>query len=307
MVELLEALVAVSECGTVGGAATRLRRTPSAISRRLSSLEAILGRRLLQPRGRGVELTPEGRDLVARTGSLLAALREAVRPVSAAPGGGRLVIGMAESLLASFGARWLRDASRRVAGMELEIHAHRSPRVVERVRSGELELGIHAGDPPGSDLWDEPILEEPMVVVLDGLLPLRSAPEALPVLTIEAHSATWRAIQGAAGLRGLSVTGRHESFTAVVQLARAGFGHGLAPLGVATSLGIPAKALAVPPGGGLTRPIRVAARRSALSRPLVGAFVAALRATATGIRFPEVPRLPGRKPGVVPARARRHR
>ena len=57
-------LVAVERCGTVGGAATELGYTPSAVSQQVKRLERQGGATLLERAGRGVVLTAAGRRLV---------------------------------------------------------------------------------------------------------------------------------------------------------------------------------------------------------------------------------------------------
>lgn len=278
MLEQLETLVALVEEGTMARAALRLRVTQGTVSKRLAALEVRLRRRLLQPRGRRVELTAEGERLVQRAGPLLDELRAALHEPAGA-GLGRLAIGVSESVLGSWGAGLLARVRAGSPGLELELHAHRSPVVLERVRAGEYSLGLCAGlGDPGEDLAGPRVLDEPMVLVPSGLgpRPRRVRGRPLPILTIEASSATWRALEGRARALGLAPAATLESFFAVAQAAVQGFGHGLVPLGVARALGIPAAALGSPGRGGMTRPVRLVARRRTLARPGVRAFQARL-------------------------------
>jgi DNA-binding transcriptional LysR family regulator len=100
------------------------------------------------------------------------------------------------------------------------------------------------------------------------------------VYSIEPNSATWRALEP--GLQALARE-RHlefeviqplQSFPAVVQLARAGFGLGLVPLGIARAMSVPKASIARLPG--LARPISVFGRKTAFQRSEVTAFVKAL-------------------------------
>ena len=67
-----------------------------------------------------------------------------------------------------------------------------------------------------------------------------------------------------------------ESFFSVAQMALAGFGHGLVPIGVARTLGAPAGQLIRLGRQGLNRPVRFVARKSMFSRPLVQRFYRAV-------------------------------
>jgi DNA-binding transcriptional LysR family regulator len=63
-----------------------------------------------------------------------------------------------------------------------------------------------------------------------------------------------------------------ESFFAVAQMALAGFGHGLVPVGVARTLAVPMEQILELDKSGLTRPVRFVARKSMFSQELVRSF-----------------------------------
>jgi DNA-binding transcriptional LysR family regulator len=63
-----------------------------------------------------------------------------------------------------------------------------------------------------------------------------------------------------------------ESFFAVAQMALAGFGHGLVPIGVARTLGIAQNKVLELDKSGLTRPVRFVARKSMFAQELVRSF-----------------------------------
>lgn len=75
--ERLRTLWLVSELGTLVATARHLGVTPSAISQQLSQLEENIGADLLFAEGRGVALTPIGKALAVRGGSLVASLEDA--------------------------------------------------------------------------------------------------------------------------------------------------------------------------------------------------------------------------------------
>ena len=63
-----------------------------------------------------------------------------------------------------------------------------------------------------------------------------------------------------------------ESFFSVAQMAIAGFGHGMVPIGVALTLKIPEACLINLEEKGLYRPVRFVARKSTYSLPIVSSF-----------------------------------
>lgn len=280
MLDELEALRALDETGTTGRAAVRLRLSQSAVSKRVHALEARTGLSLVEPVGRRVRLTPEGRRLVDEAGPLLRRLAELV--TSPAVARGRLRVAASHSLLASWLPAALAAAGS-AAAVELDLRVHRGPAVLEWLRSGELDLAVCAEGDADPSLVVVPLLEEEMVLVPSGLGEVMLQ-GAVPVLTIEPHSLTWAALgprlvrrERAWGFR-LVPTQTLESFPAIVQLARAGFGHGLVPRPLAVAMGVPEGALVSLPSPGLRRAIVVVGRHRTLERPAVRTFVEGLSA-----------------------------
>src|SRR4051812_40437617 len=68
----LELFVAVAESGSIARAAERSHTVASAISKRLSDLEASFGTALLNRGARGIELTAAGHALLTKARKLLA-------------------------------------------------------------------------------------------------------------------------------------------------------------------------------------------------------------------------------------------
>jgi DNA-binding transcriptional LysR family regulator len=285
MLDALETLLVVSELGTMSRAATRLRVTQSAVSKRIDALAHALGTPMVERAGRNVRLTPSALALCERARPLLSELRGALAGEQNA-GKGRVVLGVAESLLSSWAPAVLQRVRRALPALELELHAHRSPVALDLVRSGEYALAIVPGAiGSAAGLFSEPLLDEEMVVI--GLPSsakgkrLRALPNPLPVLSIERRSATFSALAPQlAALRAggfeLQVTSELESFAAVVQLARAGFGPALVPWALARALGVQRAHARALPSPGLRRPISLVGRKSALSRPAVLALRDAL-------------------------------
>jgi DNA-binding transcriptional LysR family regulator len=129
---------------------------------------------------------------------------------------------------------------RALGGLALNLHVHRSVLLVENVRLGRYHMGLATEMPSAKDLIRIPIVAEPLVVVNVGVR--RERKKGVPLITIEPDSATWRAV-------GPQIERRHpgllsgrvvpvESFGAALQMARAGFGDALVPLGIAKEAGI---------------------------------------------------------------------
>ncbi len=284
-IDQLDALLALVEHGTTGRAATALRITQSAVSKRVAALEDDVGASLLEKDGRRVRLTTHGERLVRRVRGPLGDLKSALSFEDAAPRG-TLSISVSESVLSSWGAGLLAVAARSVPGLVLQPHAHRSPVALDRVRAGDCLLALVAGESDAAPDLDffELLAEEMVLVPAQGQgAALRrdlSSQVPIPVLTIEPAAATWRSVarrlphlRREAGVE-IVVEQVVESFACAVQMARAGMAHALAPLGVVRALGV-RRPLRFPDPG-LTRPVSVAARKTTFNRALVREFVSAL-------------------------------
>lgn len=284
MLDHIDTLATLADAGTMTRAATRLRLTQSSVSKRIAALEREVGRKLVEAQGRGVRLTPAGQRLLERTAPLVSSLRAAMREESEHEAG-RLIVGISESILASWGPSVLTAVQQNMPQLHLSLNAHRSPVAIERVRSGEYGLALCAGiSEEAPDLQAHVLLEEKMVIVPSGLQRLQMrAGTTIPLLTIERGSATWgclerriRRLQKRWKIK-VEVEETLQSFTCIVQMARSGFGHGLVPAGVAKAMGIRPKDMLSLPAPGLTRPISLVGRGTTLALPLVQSFQQGLR------------------------------
>jgi DNA-binding transcriptional LysR family regulator len=248
------------------------------VSKRIAALEHALGGRLLERAGRHVRLTPKALELIGRAQPLLAELRGALAGETQIERG-RIVLGVSESILTSWGPLALAEAQRSLPDLELLLHTHRSPVALDAVRSGELHLALVAGNAErGDGLLAEHVLDEEMVVLgLPRRTVLRAStrsPRELSLLSIERSSGTHRALEPqlralrARGL-GLTIARELQSYAAIVQLARAGFGPALVPWPLARALGAMRADAASIPAPGLTRPVVLVARKTTWARPLV--------------------------------------
>ena len=98
----------------------------------------------------------------------------------------------------------------------------------------------------------------------------------LPVITIEDYSGAWRSFRDEVKRLRIRREVALESFFSVAQMALAGFGHGLVPIGVARTLNVPEEKMMNLGEQGLTRPVRFVARKSTYSLPIVTHFYQAL-------------------------------
>lgn len=230
----IEALAALAQFGTVSEAATRLRLTQSAVTKRLQVLQRSVGLPLVQPDGRRLRLTEDAQAMLDRARPLLADLRAVTDPVTSQPGA-TFSLAMADSIAASWGPEVLARALSSLAHVRLDLHVHRSVLLIENVRLGRYHIGMVTDVPAPKDLVHYPVIEEPMVLVAG--VPRSKLARDRPLITIEPTAMTWRAIEPLLRAHHAHLLARPrlpvESFSAAIQMVKAGFGDGLVPLGLA--------------------------------------------------------------------------
>jgi DNA-binding transcriptional LysR family regulator len=271
MLEGIDALVALETFGTITEAATRLRITQSAVTKRIQSLQAVVGFRLVEPDGRRLRLTARGVDFVDRARPLVAELRGLFKssPVDATSS---FSLALADSIASSWGPEVVRRVARELPRLRVDLHVHRSVLVIESVRLGRYDVGLCTETGGSRDLIHHALVEEPLVLAHSGLAP--KLDRKLPLLTIEPTSATWRAIQPLVSAHHPQLLAGEvafvESFAAVIQMVRAGFGNGLVPLGLARNARLPKRSLHALPG--VARRVSLLTRKSVHLEPTFAAF-----------------------------------
>lgn len=119
----LQVLAEVARTGTYTAAADALGYTQPAISYQMRMLERSVGAPLVTRRGRGIQLTPEGRALARHAGTVLAALRTAEDELAAltAPEAGRVRLSAMQSSCVSLVPRALGTLRRTRPELEVTV------------------------------------------------------------------------------------------------------------------------------------------------------------------------------------------
>lgn len=237
MLECIDALMALEKFGTVSEAAIRLRLTQSAVSKRIQALQRAVGFRLVEPDGRRLRLTAGAIDFLERARPLVADLRGLTAPARNSASSD-FSIALADSIGSSWGPGVIKRALQALQGVSVRLHAHRSVLLVENVRLGRYHIGMSTDLPEAKDLIHYPVIEEPLVLVNSGFSAKAGRNQAL--ISIEPTSATWRAIEPQMREYHPQLLERSlipvETFSATVQMVKAGFGDGLVPLGLAIEM-----------------------------------------------------------------------
>lgn len=237
----LEVFAAVVERGSFSRAAASLFLSQPTVSAHVASLERELGVKLLERRGRELQLTPAGRALYRKALEILRLRAEALRDVASAAGEveGLLTVGAssipAVYLLPRAIARFLSS----FPSVRVVVRQADTSEVVDRVLSGDLEIGVVGSKVESPDLSFHPLFQDELVVLTPSSLPLPGGDElspgdllSLPFVSRERGSGTRDVFEKAllrAGVdpSGLKVVAEVGSSEAVLQAVHCGLGIGV--------------------------------------------------------------------------------
>jgi len=137
----LHALVEFAQAGSITGAADRLFRTPSAITRQLQRLEAELGAELLDRSTKPPRLNSLGARVLERARDLLQGT-EALRSLASpdAEPHGLLRIGLAHALAEGTLIEPIRTLTKRYPQVQLRLLSGLSGELFNRLLAGELDV-----------------------------------------------------------------------------------------------------------------------------------------------------------------------
>ena len=140
----LQLFVAVGETGSIGRAAAREALAASAVSKRLSELEALAGVPLLLRHARGVALTPAGQSLLRHAQEALFGLEKMQAALGEYASGARGPVRVHASISAvvQFLPDDLGRFVRENADVKIELQEHLSADVVRAVQEGAADVGI---------------------------------------------------------------------------------------------------------------------------------------------------------------------
>ncbi|HSV53191.1 MAG TPA: LysR family transcriptional regulator [Burkholderiaceae bacterium] len=164
----LQLFVAVCELGSIGKAAEREFIAASAVSKRLSDLEATLGTPLLYRHTRGVDLTPAGESLLHHARSVLFSLEKMQGELSEYADGvrGHIRIHASISAVVQFLPEDLGAFVRKNDEIKIDLEEHLSTEVVRAVQEGAADLGLCNTAVGIGELQTLPYREDQLVLIV---------------------------------------------------------------------------------------------------------------------------------------------
>ena len=214
----LRAFCAAVDLGSLGRASRLLRVSQPALSKRMRTIEAVVGTRLVERSPRGISPTPAGTKLYVEARKLLAQA-EAVDDLVRGLGGEEAPVRLAAShTIAEFVLPGpLVDFERqRERHLSVELMVANSVVVRELVRDGRADFGIAAVDRVARDvapLTETPFCEDEVIVAVPSGHPWAATGEvdledfaATPMVVRDPSANTRRVVEEALAERGLSLT-----------------------------------------------------------------------------------------------------
>ncbi len=242
----LELFVAVAETGSISRASERSHTVPSAVSKRISDLEAVFGTELIVRGGKGVELTASGHAFLSRARVLLEQAHqlddEMRRHASGMVGYVRVFANI--SAIVEF----LPGALAAFATKHPDIHVHieeqTSAVVAAAVADHSADFGIVSELPTIDGVETVPFRSDELVLVTSPSHPLaRRASIAFteaapfPLIGLHTNSSLHQLLTRAATDAGTALNWRIHvtSFDAVCAMVAAGLGVSVIPRGATTA------------------------------------------------------------------------
>ena len=140
----LQLFQTVAQTGSIAGAATRHNMVASAVSKRISDLEAQIGTPLFYRKRRGVELTAAGQDLLSHARGLDTMIEKMDADMIRYADGksGTIRIAANSSAITQFLPEDLAEFVRLHPDLQLELAEQTSGEILAALRGGQCDLGI---------------------------------------------------------------------------------------------------------------------------------------------------------------------
>ena len=159
--EAIRSFVAICDTGSFRGAATRVHKSPSAVSLHINKLETLLGSRLLERDARHVTLTEQGRTLLGQARLLLGVNDETLSLFQNAPLSGHLCLAAPHDL----GMSLVPGLLQRIAAVHPKVHIDVRLTTTDIVKAGLLDGTVNLAlfndvapsTIPAIDLFSEPL------------------------------------------------------------------------------------------------------------------------------------------------------
>ena len=164
----LEIVRAVADKGSFTAAAKGLNVSQSAVSRQVLLLEEELGEPLFLRLGRKVRLTAAGAALLDLSRRVLSDVRDTTATIVEQQHqlAGTLHLGGGMTVCLHVFPAMLKEFRKRHPKVEIKLTTGATPQLLERLRSGALDVGLLTLPVDGTDLAQVPVMREELLLVM---------------------------------------------------------------------------------------------------------------------------------------------
>ncbi|MDN3716319.1 LysR family transcriptional regulator [Vibrio breoganii] len=233
LLEGIETLLVLNKEKTMSRTGSQLYISQSAVSKRIANLEKKLDKKLVEPDGRLIRLTPAAEALIRNVGPTFIELQGLISDEQTLSSDAIIKMDCSETLLSGYLSTQIEYF--RAVDRALSITTNHTPRIVENVQSGRATLGLCAGYlPKRHGLKTFHLFDEPFFVVSGNHL--TELPTGLICNDLTNPANTYQ-------LEFLSVLGvsplmEMDSYTAAARLALGGLAPALIPQSIIKTLNI---------------------------------------------------------------------
>ena len=163
----LEIVKTVAETGSFTAAARQMHVSQSAISRQVLMLEEELKEPVFVRLGRRVRLTPAGEALLQLSHRVLADVRETTTSIVEHHDTlrGTIHLGGGMTVCLHVFPKLLKEYRRRHPEVDITLTTGGAPHLVERIRSGTVDVALMTLPVEGADLMQVPVMREELLLV----------------------------------------------------------------------------------------------------------------------------------------------
>lgn len=230
----LELFALAARSGSVALTARAAGLSLAAVSQHLKNLEDAVGQPLLDHARRPMQLTPAGRQFLARIDPALAQIRQAETEAGTIDLSRitELRLGIIDDFDADLTPEFVAGLSRRLQGCGFRLATGLSHDLAAMLGDGRLDIGILTSPEGGlPDLVEHPILDDPLLLAVPLELEIDprdpfTALGALPLLRYDRQQMLGRRVEAVLAGRGLAPVNRFElsSNAALLAMVAAGAG-----------------------------------------------------------------------------------
>jgi LysR family transcriptional regulator, hydrogen peroxide-inducible genes activator len=170
----LKYLVALADTGHFGRAAARTFVSQPTLSAQLKKLEEFLGVKLIERQPKNVQLTEVGKQVVARARRMVTEGEEiiALARNNTDPLAGKLKIALIPTIGPYLLPRVMQKIRKALPKLGLMLYEHQTEALLNRLRDGEIDMGIIALPAPQDGLESRELYREAFTVALPQSHPL---------------------------------------------------------------------------------------------------------------------------------------